>query len=229
MKFHIGRRGPKIPGKKCCPFWVKTLLWVLFVLIVLTAFACVALQQTGFADVLKIAYKIQQQKSDEQILAQLSKIMLLPEDTKPTIKVITDAQTLKNDQPGFFTNAKNGDILIIYPDKAIIFDASANKIIQVGPVVTNPPTFALYNGTSSNKTLTTYERKLLLAVTNAQVKVRANAVGNYDKTLIIDITGKNASNIQTLADTLGATVSGMPIGETAPSGVDFLIIIGNNG
>lgn len=229
MKFRIARRGPKIPGKKCCPFWAKTLLWVLFVLIVLAAFACVALQQTGFADVLKIAYQMQQQKSDEQILAQLRKIILLPEDTKPAIKVITDAETLKKDQPGFFTNAKNGDMLIIYSDKAIIFDASANKIIQVGPVVTNPPTFALYNGTASNKTLTTYERKLLLAVTNAQVKVRANAAGNYDKTLIIDITGKNAGNIQALADTLGATVSGMPIGETTPSGVDFLIIIGNNG
>jgi len=231
MKFKFGKRGPKIPGKKYCPYWAKTLLWIIFVLIVLTALGCVALQRTRFTDVIRLAYQIKQQQDDRLVLAQLKKIILLPDDVSPTIAIISDADALRVSQPSFFANAKNDDRLIIYPDKAIIFDAKANKIIQVGPVQysTQAPTFALYNGTQSLQAVTTYERKLLLVIQNAQVKLRANAVGDYDKTLIIDVTGKNSANIQAIADALSATISGLPVSEKAPEGVDYLIIIGNNG
>ena len=48
--------------------------------------------------------------------------------------VVTDAETLKKQQPEFFANVKNGYRLIIYPDLAILYDYNANKIIKVGPV-----------------------------------------------------------------------------------------------
>lgn len=74
--------------------------------------------------------------TDEQILAQLKTIILLPDDVTPTMAVVMDAPTLIKQQPDFFANVKNGDRLIIYPDLVILYDYNSNKIIKVGPVQT---------------------------------------------------------------------------------------------
>lgn len=68
-----------------------------------------------------------------RVLAQLSKIMVLPEGTNPVIASVTNANVLKSQQ-AFFADVKNGDWVIIYPGLAIIFDAKANIITKVGPV-----------------------------------------------------------------------------------------------
>lgn len=73
-------------------------------------------------------------KIDSQILAKLKTIILLPDDVTPTMAVVTDAAVLKKQQPAFFADCKNGDRLIIYPNLAIVYDYTANKIIKVGPV-----------------------------------------------------------------------------------------------
>ncbi len=76
----------------------------------------------------------QTEASDQQILSQLKTILFLPEDVSPSMAVVTDAGKLKEQQPNFFANAKNGDRVILYPDLAIIYDYQANKIIKIGPV-----------------------------------------------------------------------------------------------
>jgi hypothetical protein len=70
---------------------------------------------------------------DSQIISRLKTIIILP-DVAPTMALVTDANILKNQQPAFFADVKNGDRLIIYPNLAIIYDYEANKIIKVGPV-----------------------------------------------------------------------------------------------
>ncbi|MBN1325494.1 hypothetical protein JW977_00735 [Candidatus Falkowbacteria bacterium] len=236
MSLKFWKRGIKFPGKKCCPKWLKIVLWALFAVIILTAITCVVLQKTGYVDVIKMAYKIKQQQQisaeDRAILEQLGKIILLPKDIMPTMAVVTDVEALKKVQPGFFNNAKNGDRLIIYPDKAILFDVAANKIIQVGPVQftqTSSLSFAIYNGTNDANAVTNYEKKVLNAVKNAQIISRGNAVGVYNETMIIDVSGKNKDIFQDLANSLNAKISGPPLNEKAPEGVDFLIIVGSNG
>lgn len=73
---------------------------------------------------------------DQRVLAQLKKIILLPEDVKPTMAIITSVEVLKQKQPSFFANAQDNEWLIIYPELAIIYDYVKNKIIKVGPVQT---------------------------------------------------------------------------------------------
>lgn len=74
------------------------------------------------------------QTETKNLLAKLGKLIELPENEIPTIATISDRERLQN-QP-FFTNAKNGDKLVIYTNakKAIIYDPVANKIIDVAPV-----------------------------------------------------------------------------------------------
>ena len=71
---------------------------------------------------------------DARVLARLQQILLLPTDAKPLIAVITDVNLFKKNQPEFFAAAKNGNRLVIYPNKAIIYDDSAHRIVKVGPV-----------------------------------------------------------------------------------------------
>ncbi len=69
------------------------------------------------------------------VLEKLGKHMVLPSGT-PTVGTISDI-TLLRQKSDFFSTAKNGDSVIIYTDKAIIFDMKADKIVNIGPVMKN--------------------------------------------------------------------------------------------
>jgi hypothetical protein len=70
-------------------------------------------------------------------IAEVGKLITLPTDEQPTVATVTDASVVKS-QP-FFTNAENGDIVLIYTkaQKAILFRPSANIIVEVGAVNIN--------------------------------------------------------------------------------------------
>jgi hypothetical protein len=70
----------------------------------------------------------------DRLVAQVSKLIVLPEDEKPTVATVTDVEKLK-DQP-FFARAENGNKVLIYTQakKAILFDPIENKLIEVAPI-----------------------------------------------------------------------------------------------
>jgi|PlaIllAssembly_1097288.scaffolds.fasta_scaffold431947_1 hypothetical protein len=81
------------------------------------------------------------QSDAEKYLPRIAKLISLPEET-PQTAVISDIDKL-GDQP-FFKNARNGDIILIYPSsrKSILYRPSENKIIEVGTIQTATPTSA---------------------------------------------------------------------------------------
>lgn len=105
---------------------------LLLALVVLLAGATVYLymQYSGLrADPTKEA-----QAEVDKLVAQVSKLIVLPEDEQPTVATVSDVDKLK-DQP-FFAKAQNGNKVLIYTGakKAILFDPIANKIIEVAPI-----------------------------------------------------------------------------------------------
>ena len=74
------------------------------------------------------------QLQENALLAQVGKLMVLPTGEVPQVATVSDVSKLK-DQP-FFSNAKNGDKVLIYTKarQAILYDPIANKIINVAPV-----------------------------------------------------------------------------------------------
>lgn len=226
-------------GKKKMPKWLKIILSLLFIIIVALGIYA-ALDKAGYIKALQLAFQIQKQtalnKADEVVLSDLKKIILLPEDINPTMAIITDIEALKKQQPEFFTNAKNGDRVIIYSDMAIIFDAEANKIIKVGPVEiaqnneqVQPVNFAIYNSLRSDPTnakTTEMETKLKAAFNNAVVTIKENSANyDYSQTLVVDLIGNNPE-IQKIADAIGGKVVTLPAGEKKPEGAAVLVIIG---
>lgn len=70
----------------------------------------------------------------EKLVAQVGKIIVLPEGETPTIATVSDPEKLK-DQP-FFAKAKQGDKVLIYTNakKALLYDVENNKIVEVAPI-----------------------------------------------------------------------------------------------
>ncbi len=72
----------------------------------------------------------EQSRSGTTILQKLSKHLILP-SVQPTIATVVDPNLLKQ-KSSFFSKAKKGDSIIIYPDKVIIFDTNTEKIVDIG-------------------------------------------------------------------------------------------------
>lgn len=77
------------------------------------------------------------QAETSSLTTKVAKLMALPANETPTMATVEDINKLKN-QP-FFSEAKNGDKLLIYTTakKAIIYRESDNRIINVGPIAIN--------------------------------------------------------------------------------------------
>ncbi len=74
------------------------------------------------------------EKTTEEIVTSVSKLLDVPSGETPTIAMVRDLSKLK-DQP-FFAKAKVGDYVLIYSinSKAILYDPIANKVIEVAPL-----------------------------------------------------------------------------------------------
>jgi len=85
--------------------------------------------QTTIEDSAKVA-----REETIKLLAEISKIIVLPDNEIPVIATVNDPVKL-SDQP-FFIKAKVGDKVLIYPNnkKAILYSPENNKIIEVAPL-----------------------------------------------------------------------------------------------
>ncbi len=79
----------------------------------------------------------QAQADSDKLVAEVSLLIALPTDEKPTIATVSDI-TKVQDQP-FFKSAKNGDKVLIYTNakKAILYRPGEKRIIEVGAVNIN--------------------------------------------------------------------------------------------
>lgn len=68
------------------------------------------------------------------LVAQVGRLIVLPEGEMPTIATVVDPDKLKNQ--AFFARAKTGDKVLIYTNakKAILYDVENNKIVEVAPI-----------------------------------------------------------------------------------------------
>jgi len=176
------------------------------------------------------------QVESQSLVAKVGRLMDLPEGEQPTIATVSDVTKLQDQS--FFKNAKNGDKVLIYTKakKAILYDPKEDKIVEVTvlaleptatPANIQPVTVALYNGTTTSGLATTIEKQLKDKKANVTVVQKANASKvDYTGTLVIDLTGKNASAANELAKLLGGSLGALPKGEIKPKDAQILVILG---
>lgn len=69
-----------------------------------------------------------------KIVAELSKLIVLPTNETPTLATVSDPEKLRDQ--AFFANAQKGFKVIVYSraGKAILYDPFQKKIVEVAPV-----------------------------------------------------------------------------------------------
>jgi hypothetical protein len=68
------------------------------------------------------------------VLAALSHHMQLPAQT-PSLTKIDDVMVLKRVQPEFYKEARNGDWVVRYTDRVILYRAETDKVLVALPIV----------------------------------------------------------------------------------------------
>lgn len=173
----------------------------------------------------------------QQLVAEVSKLIDLPEDETPAVTTITDVAKMQ-DRP-FFQRAKNGDKILIYPNaaKAILYDPIIKKVIAVAPLNIGTPEakeqillkVALRNGTKTAGLTTKIEDRLQKENLQFEVSSKENAKKqDYDKTLVVVLNESSKRLAESIANLLNVTIGELPDGEIKPDDADIIIILGKD-
>lgn len=103
----------------------KLVMILFFILAVFTVF---------FGYIFIKEYNAPKGTHNEIIIQKLSKLIILP-DENPDIATISDVKSLKESDSEFYKDSKDGDQLILYTSKAIIFREDQNIIVNVAPII----------------------------------------------------------------------------------------------
>jgi hypothetical protein len=179
-------------------------------------------------------------KEQEEFVAEVGKSIKLPEG-QPTIAEVTDLEKLSGQV--FFEQAAAGDKVLIYADakKVILYRPLEKRVVEVGSinvesqdgevagVAAETVAVALLNGTEEKGATTTIEEKLKQVMPQAEVKLKTNAAKtDYEKSLVVDMTGNQGTVVESLAKDLGMEVGSLPEGEKVRDGIEVLIIVGKD-
>ncbi|NTW46395.1 MAG: hypothetical protein HGB18_05125 [Candidatus Moranbacteria bacterium] len=109
------------------------MLWVAGSVFLLSALGAAAYYYRAYRHATDVKSPVNE---TEQLVIRLSRFMELPSEETPTLATVTDKTKLAGQD--FFTNAENGDKVLIYQvaGKAILFRPSSGKIVNVAPVNT---------------------------------------------------------------------------------------------
>lgn len=182
-------------------------------------------------------------KQTEELLAKVSKLVVLPNEKNPVVATINDVETLAATQD-FYKDASNGQKLIIFTlaRRAVIYDEAANKLINVGPILytgadgTAPATpipadrlqIDLRNGTKTADFGVTTRDTLISNYSFLVARLAKAANNNYTETTIVDQTkdDKKADIVNALQKQLNAkVVKELPVDETK-STAEVIVILG---
>jgi hypothetical protein len=171
----------------------------------------------------------------KQLLKEVGKLMMLPENEIPTVATVTDIKKLKN-QP-FFAKAVNGDKVMIFNNAklAILYSPKMKKIINVGPlnIVSPAPKstqakIIIWNGTDTSGLGGTVEKQLQKEFPGITITKLGDAKEKYSKTIIIILNPQAKNAAENLAEFFSASISELPAGEIKPVSGDILVILGKD-
>jgi hypothetical protein len=69
---------------------------------------------------------------DAAMVEKVSRHMVLPVGN-PKVITVSDVETLKRDQP-FFSRAQDGDVLLVYPERVILYSPTLDKIVEIAQI-----------------------------------------------------------------------------------------------
>lgn len=93
-------------------------------------------------------------QNDAKIIVDKIRTLMEVPPEEPLVATITDAEKLKTNEP-FYKNAQNGDKVLIWKEKAVIYRMEQNRIVDFGVVIRQPQVAG--QNTQNNTTTPTEE------------------------------------------------------------------------
>lgn len=162
------------------------------------------------------------------ILQKIKSHLIINFKEEPLIVEIEDANFLKMQQD-FFQDSEDGDIIVLYGEKAIIYRPRLDLLVNVGPVY-----FPDQNTLDFNIEIRNGSKTLGLASSLGEVleaknykifKIRDASRDDYENNIIINNSGKDISKLENELGVKSTNI--LPDGEDDTK-TDVLIILGNN-
>ncbi|MFZ6015374.1 MAG: LytR C-terminal domain-containing protein [Patescibacteria group bacterium] len=188
-----------------------------------------------------------------QLIKRISELIEIKKDEEPTVATVQDADLLRSGNPEFYKNAENGDRLLVWSDKAVLYSVSKDKLLSVMQLQNQE----MATTTAQNQPATEVSEDLATQYQMEAAKIdikngtrtagiagkmksfleskniTVNSVGDanlkdYEKTIIIKNTEENMPATEALLKQItGADISEAPAGESSISG-DYTVIAGND-
>jgi len=164
-------------------------------------------------------------QEQEDFVAEVGKSISLPEED-PTVAEVTDLENLQG------ADAK----------KVILYRPAEKRVVEVGTInvdrdgggevaglATEALVVALLNGTETGGATEGVENRLGEVMPEAQIKVKTSAAKtDYDKSVVVDMTGEKSGVVETLARELGMEVGELPEEERERAGIEVVVIVGKD-
>lgn len=192
----------------------------------------------------------------KRIVSSVGHHLVLPQNEEPKLVTLSNVAMLKKNQQ-FFSSAKDGDKMLIYSAKVILYDPIADKVVDIAQIRPPTPTGGQIQGNSgvvpageNTQVQGVAAKKLSLGILNGsgskdvleKVRPVIEKTGNleitrsstanklYDKSMLISL--KNIDNVKhsELSNALSASKSTLyPKSEATPSpDLDLILIIGKD-
>jgi len=175
-------------------------------------------------------------------------LVYIASDELPTVATVQDISVLRPQNPALYRDAQNGDKLLVWSDKVVVYSASKDRLLVVMPINVAPevtsqsaqPDSRLATATATEEPKVTLEVRNgsptpgVARVLNDKLKsegFQTLAPGDaknklYLKTVIYNATGKTIpKTLEKLIASTGGTVVDLLEGERE-SKADLLIIVG---
>ena len=194
------------------------------------------------------------QKVDIQsLVSRVSQLIMVKTDEQPTVATVQDADILRQGNPLFYKDAENGDRLLVWSDKAVLYSVKLDKLLAVMPIAmgqstqttsTSMTTQSQTTSTAStvasekavievrNGTMTVGLGKKLASLLKSQgleAKIVTDAQKkNYTETVIYKISDKPLdATLAALVQATKAKILETPTTETGVKG-DVLVVVGSD-
>lgn len=144
---------------------------------------------------------------------------------RPSLKKIIDVTAVNIAPPAGTEQAQTTNVTNQAPAQESQDQA---RVIRQGESVSLAVRVSIYNGSGQNGAATALEKQIRDLYPGATFPNTTLASAEYERSVVVDLTGNNAIISQAFANLVKGTLGALPAGEKVPAGADVLIILGKN-
>jgi hypothetical protein len=158
------------------------------------------------------------------IYSKNKKAVLYRPGTGKVIEVTSLGLKAENEQAAAIQAAPAETVAQVVPVEVPV-ETKAETSAPVVAGATQPVKVIVYNGTKIKGLAGKLADQISASVAGTEIAKTGNSVGNYARTIVVDLSGSNSELVQKIVSTIGGEVGKLPSDEEKPEG-DILVIGG---